>query len=51
MFVAEGAPQRLRAQRREAFFTDWMDPVLHEARMLGIDTSDLLAYIQKGGRL
>ncbi|MGC0250990.1 GntR family transcriptional regulator [Pseudactinotalea sp. Z1748] len=51
MFVAEGAPQRLRAQRREAFFTDWMDPVLREARMLGIDTADLLAYIQKGGRL
>ena len=50
MFVSEGAPQRLREQRRTAFFADWVDPVLAEARMLGIAESDLLDYIAKGGR-
>ena len=50
MFVADGAPERLRAERRNAFFADRLDPVLAEARMLGIEPADLLAYITNGGR-
>jgi DNA-binding transcriptional regulator YhcF (GntR family) len=54
MFVADGAPERLRAQRREAFFAERLDPVLHEAEVLGISRSDLTAYLtdttQKGER-
>lgn len=49
MFIAEGAPARLRAQRRETFFADRLDPVLDEARVLGIDPADLIAYIDSGG--
>lgn len=49
MFISEGAPARLRAQRREAFFADRLDPVLDEARVLGIDSGDLVAYIDSGG--
>lgn len=46
MFVAEGAPERLRARRREAFFAERLDPVLHEARLLGISTEELLSHLR-----
>ena len=47
MFVADGARERLRERRRGAFFTDHVDAVLEEARMLGIDPSELIGYIQQ----
>lgn len=50
MFVAEGAPERLRAQRRESFFAQQLDPVLQDAMWLGISTTDIQNYISnKGG--
>ena len=45
MFVSEGAPERLRAARREAFFADRLDPTLREARLLGITHDQLIAHI------
>lgn len=45
MFVAPGAPERLRARRREAFFADRFDPVLREAQVLGITPAELTAYL------
>ncbi|HLT84997.1 MAG TPA: GntR family transcriptional regulator [Phototrophicaceae bacterium] len=51
MFVADGARERLRERRRGAFFTDQLDAVLDEARVLGISPAELVRYIeQKGGR-
>ncbi len=47
MFVSEGAPERLRAARREAFFTDRLDPALREARVLGITRDELVAHIAR----
>ncbi len=51
MFVADGARERLRQRRRGAFFTDHLDAVLDEARVLGISPAELVRYIeQKGAR-
>jgi len=49
MFVADGAPARLRGQRREAFFADRLAPVLSEARVLGIGANELIEYITDEG--
>jgi DNA-binding transcriptional regulator YhcF (GntR family) len=51
MFVADGARERLRDQRRGAFFTDRVDGVIAEARALGVTADELVTYIrtnQKG---
>lgn len=45
MFVAEGATERLRDDRRRAFYAHRLDPVLAEARALGISAADLTAYL------
>lgn len=49
MFVTEGAPERLRARRRETFFTDRLAPVLREAHALGIGRDELTRYVRAGG--
>ena len=46
MFVSNGAPEQLRAQRRESFFAEQLDPVLRDAELLGITRDDLAAYLQ-----
>lgn len=46
MFVAPGARERLRAQRRERFFTEVVDPVAAEARVLGIPLDDVVARLR-----
>ncbi|MCK0111195.1 GntR family transcriptional regulator [Ornithinimicrobium sp. F0845] len=45
MFVAPGAAERLRAERRQAFFAEWLDPVIREARLLGLSITDLTDYL------
>jgi GntR family transcriptional regulator len=50
MYVTDGAPERLRAQRREAFFTERLDPVLTEAQVLGITRDELVAYLTKNSK-
>lgn len=47
MFVSDGAPARLRAARREAFFSDRLDTALREAHLLGITRDELLAHITR----
>lgn len=41
MFVAEGARDLLRARRREEFREHYLEPLLREARFLGIDDAEL----------
>jgi len=41
MFVATGAADLLRARRREEFRTQYLQPLLREAGVLGIGTADL----------
>ncbi|MEU4620495.1 GntR family transcriptional regulator [Actinoplanes sp. NPDC023801] len=47
MFVAAGAQARLRAQRRERFFAEVLEPMAAEARALGIPAADIVARIHQ----
>jgi GntR family transcriptional regulator len=49
MFVAEGAKEHLLAQRRESFRQEYLQPLLVEARKLGIDSDQLADMILKEG--
>ncbi|GAB2848900.1 GntR family transcriptional regulator [Microbacterium insulae] len=46
MFVAPGARERLRAERRAAFAERYIDPLVAEARTLGLGTEDLTELIR-----
>jgi GntR family transcriptional regulator len=47
MFVSPDARARLRAERRERFFADVVDPMLAEARMIGIDVDEIVKHIEE----
>jgi DNA-binding transcriptional regulator YhcF (GntR family) len=47
MFVSPDAPARLRSQRRERFFTEVVDRMLAEARMLGVDADEVITYVKE----
>ena len=49
MFVAEGARDRLRAERRAHFAEQYIVPMLAEARRLGLNTSTLITLIREAG--
>ena len=50
MFVSPDARERLRTRRRERFFTDVVDPMLAEARMLGVSADEIKRHIDGGAR-
>jgi GntR family transcriptional regulator len=50
MFVSPDARERLRTQRRERFFADVVDPMLAEARMVGVGVDEITAYLKGGPR-
>ena len=50
MFVAADARQRVLDRRREAFARDFVEPLLAEARRLGLSTDDVQNLIEKGER-
>lgn len=54
MFVSPTARDALRAQRRETFFSDVVDPMVAEAKAVGIPIDEVVARIQqldgRGGR-
>lgn len=45
MFVSAGARDRLIAERKDRFATEFIEPLLVEAEKLGIDTAQLTAMI------
>jgi GntR family transcriptional regulator len=47
MFVSPAARDALRAQRRETFFADVVDPMVSEARAVGIPVADIIARIEQ----
>ena len=47
MFVALDARERLLADRRKRFFADVVEPVLAEARVLGIPVSDIVHHLEE----
>jgi DNA-binding transcriptional regulator YhcF (GntR family) len=50
MFVSPDARERLRSQRRERFFAEVVDPMLAEARMVGVGIDEITAYLKDGPR-
>jgi DNA-binding transcriptional regulator YhcF (GntR family) len=49
MFVSPKARETLRARRRKTFFTDVVEPMVAQARVLGIDMPELVARITELG--
>ncbi len=47
MFVQAGARAKLQEEHRASFFGQRLDPVLAEARVIGISAADLIAYISR----
>jgi len=47
MFVAAGSRALLLAERRTAFARRYIDPLITEARTLGLDTEDLTALLRE----
>jgi len=47
MFVAAGAPEGLRRERRSELHTHYIAPLLTEARRLGLTTADVVDLITK----
>ncbi len=47
MFVSPTAQQALRAQRRQHFFADIVDPMVAEARAIGIPLTDIVEHIRQ----
>lgn len=47
MFVAAGARALLLAERRTAFARRYIDPLIAEARTLGLDADDLAALLRE----
>ena len=45
MFVSPDARARLRAERRERFFADVVEPMLAEARRIGIDLDEIIKHL------
>ena len=51
MFVATGARELLRTERRTAFAERYIDPLLTEARTLGLGAEDLAALLRERASL
>ncbi len=47
MFVATGAPEAMRRQRRAEFHAEFVVPLLSEAHRLGLTTTDVVSLITK----
>jgi GntR family transcriptional regulator len=47
MFVSPTARDALRAQRRESFFADVVDPMVAEAEAVGIPIAEVVARIEQ----
>lgn len=47
MFVAEGAKHRISAERRESFVHDFIEPLIVEARAIGLDAGQLIGLIEQ----
>lgn len=46
MFVSPDAREKLRAQRRERFFEQVVDPMIAEARVIGIPLDEVIRRIE-----
>jgi DNA-binding transcriptional regulator YhcF (GntR family) len=49
MFVASNARDLLRTSRRDSFFADVVDPMIREAKAIGIPLKDIQQHIRSYG--
>ncbi|MFF1821704.1 GntR family transcriptional regulator [Kribbella sp. NPDC058245] len=49
MFVSPNARELLRSDRKEVFFSDVVEPVIREAKALGVPLRDVIHYIRTFG--
>lgn len=47
MFVSPDARDKLRREHRQRFFTDVVDPMVAEAKAIGVDLADVATYIHR----
>jgi|SRR5690606_9745897 len=47
MFVSPHAREQLRSERRERFFADVVEPMLAQARLLGIPLAEVIRHIRE----
>ncbi len=50
VFVKEGAVRTLKEKRKESFLTDYVKPMVAEAKKLDVDETQLQEMIKKGYR-
>jgi GntR family transcriptional regulator len=50
MFVSPQARETLRARRRKSFFTDVVEPMVAQARAIGIELPELIERINEAAR-
>ena len=48
LFVSSGARERLRAQRAERFYQDYVQRMVQEARRLGVTEAELVRLVERG---
>ena len=48
MFVSSGARERLRAQRAERFYQDYVQRMVQEARRIGVTEAELVRLVERG---
>jgi hypothetical protein len=49
MFVAPNARDLLRTGRRDSFFADVVDPMIREAKAIGIPLKDIVHHVRSYG--
>jgi DNA-binding transcriptional regulator YhcF (GntR family) len=47
MFVSPDARAKLRTERRERFFADMVDPMLAEAKVIGIEVAEIVRHLEE----
>lgn len=48
MFVVQGAKEKLKTQRRDHFYLDYVEKIVREAKNLGITSEELTKMIERG---
>lgn len=48
MFVSTGAKEKLKSQRRDRFYHDFVERLVREAKNLGLDADELSDMIKRG---
>lgn len=47
MYVAEGAREIIRRERKESFYWDYVQPLLQEAKLLGMSVKEVVELIKE----